>query len=142
MSRTFIMLVLAGISTSVCLAQSNTHNNSDATDPDTAAPASSTVPFNPGVLYYRDPETGELTVPPPEFTQALQADALNFSDEGLKIEVLPDGTKRIDLKGRYQMSTVIRGNAADGETVCTNHPHTEIAAAHHHGHDHADAAER
>lgn len=75
------------------------------------------------VLYYRDPQTGEVTTPPPEVARALQQKALNFSNEGLEMVVLPDGTKKVDLQGRFQMTSVVKTNNK-GERVhyCTAHP--------------------
>ncbi len=86
--------------------------------------------LSPGLLYYRDPETGELTVPPPHIARALQQDAINFSDAGLELVVLPDGTKMIDLQGRYQMSSVVKPGANGLEQHCTTHPHTLNAVEH------------
>lgn len=86
--------------------------------------------FSPGLLYYRDPETGELGVPPAHVARAMQLDATNFSDAGLELVELPDGSKMIDLQGRFQMSSVIEPGADGLVQHCTSHPHTLAAAEH------------
>jgi len=86
--------------------------------------------FSAGLLYYRDPETGQLGVPPADVMQALQLDERNFSDEGLEVVILPDGTKMIDLQGRYQMSSVIKPGQNGVIHHCTSHPNTLNAVEH------------
>ncbi len=87
--------------------------------------------FTSGVLYYRDPETGELTTPPADMARLLQRDSANFSDQGLEMIIKPDGTKMVDLQGRFQMSSVIKTDA-DGHIThhCTTHPETLNATEH------------
>jgi len=96
---------------------------------------SSQAQLNPSVVYYRDPETGELTTPPANVMRTLQPDAINFSDEGLEVITLADGTKMIDLQGRFQMSATIKPKP-DGtfDHHCTSHPHTLNAQEHSESH--------
>jgi hypothetical protein len=65
---------------------------------------------------FRDPETGELGPPPATIpaeagipTARLSAatrQKLNRSSEGLQARTLPDGTRLIDLQGRFQNFSV------------------------------------
>lgn len=87
--------------------------------------------LNPSVIFYRDPKTGELSTPPADAMRTLQPDAMNFSDDGLEMITLSDGTKMIDLQGRFQMNATVKPKA-DGtlEHHCTSHPHTLSAEEH------------
>ncbi len=64
-----------------------------------------------GWIAYIDPETGRLTeAPPADGTNVLRADAafaagLSTSDAGLVEEVLPDGTVKVNLQGRFQSAS-------------------------------------
>lgn len=94
-----------------------------------------------GMLYYRDPETGELTTPPPEVARELQPDAKKYSTEGLEMVRMSDGTIMVDLQGRFQMTTVMKTDA-EGNAVqyCTAHPDRINDAEH--AASHAAPAER
>lgn len=105
--------------------------------PATAAEGASAAPVPsapetvvPGAMMMaRDPLTGELRAPTAEEMAALgaglsrAAQSLNYSDEGLKQVVLPDGTVMVDLQGRF-MSTSVAFIDADGRMVrqCNDHP--------------------
>jgi len=101
--------------------------NNDTTE----KPQSEQTSASSSVLYYRDPETGQLTTPPAEFTRSIQQDSRQFSTEGLQMVVLPDGTKMVDLQNRFQMSSVVVTDA-DGnlDHHCTAHPEKLSAAEH------------
>jgi len=108
--------------------------------PATAAAGASAAPAAPvgrapetvvpgAMMMARDPLTGELRAPTAEEMAALGAglsragQSLNYSDEGLKQVVLPDGTVMVDLQGRF-MSTSVAFIDADGRLVrqCNDHP--------------------
>ena len=59
----------------------------------------------------------------PEINEESTNDSLNFSGEGLEIVIKEDGTKTIDLQGRFAMSSVIKP-MPDGSVahICTGHP--------------------
>lgn len=122
----FLSMLLAA---TVLLAQEHEANDFSQDSAKELQSAQATQ-LSPGLLYYRDPETGELTVPPPHIAQALQQDSINFSDAGLEVVILPDGSKMIDLQGRYQMSSVVKPGADGLEQHCTTHPHTLNAVEH------------
>lgn len=59
-----------------------------------------------GMRAYRDPQTGRLT-PSPTDAQVRELDrligeALDDSSEGLEVQTAPDGSKYVDLRGRFQ----------------------------------------
>ena len=56
-----------------------------------------------------DPETGKLGLPSRAFRDRLSASpALDRSMTGLTVVTRPDGSKHLDLKGRFQEYTVLR----------------------------------
>lgn len=89
-----------------------------------------------GMLVGIDPETGRLGMPSREFRDelrnaqegGLRNPALSRSMEGLTVIHRPDGSKMIDLKGRFQEYTVVR-IAPDGrkEQTCVQGPDVEAA---------------
>lgn len=89
-----------------------------------------------GMLAFVDPETGELVSSPVTEEQKQFAERagndLNFSDEGLVQQVMPDGSVMVDLQGRYQMSMVVDVQA-DGSlrARCTDDAHTALGAHEH-----------
>ena len=85
--------------------------------------------FSSGMIYYRDPETGELSMPPPEVMRAMQIDELNFSDRGLRVQILPDGSKMIDLQGRFKMSSTVKVGPNGPVHHCTDQPHTHLVTS-------------
>jgi hypothetical protein len=76
------------------------------------------APGSAGMIVGLDPETGELGMPTPEQLQELKLaeDPMNWSDEGLVVEVHPDGSKSIDVKGRFTEYSVVR-MGPDGKLV-------------------------
>jgi hypothetical protein len=75
---------------------------------------------------YIDPDTGELTTPPPievdELQQLQQTEeerSLEFSDEGLQVKIHPDGSESVDLQGRFQF--YLHGTIDDTGKVMVDH---------------------
>ncbi|MEK7316600.1 MAG: hypothetical protein AAB011_10485, partial [Candidatus Eisenbacteria bacterium] len=119
---------------------------SDAADEEVMAPApiptepaitsravSSTEPVGTaGMVVGIDPVTGKVGMPSREFRDALReshaAPALSRSMDGLQVIHRPDGSKMVDLKGRFQEYSVIR-IAPDGrkEQLCVQGPDLEAA---------------
>ena len=88
-----------------------------------AEPAHS-APTDVGMMAYIDPETGDLTTGPapagqldidPELQNALRHD-----DAGLQVETRADGTKVLNLQGRYQHVSIIHIDEHGVKTVCTD----------------------
>ena len=67
---------------------------------------------NESVRVHIDPKTGKIVAPPTtaQATQPLMQDdpALNGSTKGLRVELLPDGSKRVDLQGRFMHYAMAR----------------------------------
>jgi len=73
------------------------------------ASADGTLPGSAGMHVALDPETGELGMPSPEQQKQLHAELdemLSRSTDGLRREVLPDGTVRVNLQGRFQNASI------------------------------------
>lgn len=109
----------------------------DALSRDVAAPGQS------GMHVSIDPETGELVVPPaqPLKGRAFESQAeheartehelqaehelqemLSRSIEGLYEEVLPDGTVKVNLQGRFQNAAIaVIDDDGNLHTTCTEH---------------------
>ncbi|REJ85873.1 MAG: hypothetical protein DWQ30_01580 [Acidobacteria bacterium] len=70
-----------------------------------------------------DPATLRLVPPPPPDKQTPETftDPLAFSDEGLEVETLPDGTMKVDLQGRFRQGLYAR-RGADGEITTDHRP--------------------
>jgi len=101
------------------------------TRPDRAAsPAGpSAAPGTAGMIIGIDPETGKLGMPSREARERLlQSPALDRSETGLTVVTRPDGSKHIDLQGRFQEYTVLR-LAPDGRRLesCVQGPDLEAA---------------
>lgn len=85
-----------------------------------------------GMVVGIDPETGKLGMPSRAFRDAMSNDsrgpALSRSMEGLTVVHRPDGSKMVDLKGRFQDYAIIR-ITPDGkkEETCVQGP--DVAAA-------------
>ncbi len=116
----------------VVFAQSPASSSDESSSQQTQQPAVGSA----SVLYYRDPQTGEVTTPPPEVARLMQPSSVNFSNQGLEMVVLPDGTKKVDLQGRFMMTSVAKTNQ-EGELVhyCTDHPAELLDAEHLASHD-------
>jgi len=105
----------------------------------TATPSEQQVAFaspepvgSAGMVVGIDPETGKLGMPSREFRDALAASrenpALSRSMEGLQVIHRPDGSRMVDLRGRFQEYAVIR-ITPDGrkEQTCVQGPEVEAA---------------
>jgi len=128
-------LSLISVATGVFAEQAATVNNTDDTAsvavPSTAQErAADSARFQAGMLYYRDPETGQMAAMPPELARGIQMDALNFSDQGLTVREMPDGSRMIDLQGRYQMSSTVQTTQHGTVFQCSSHPHHHMATPH------------
>lgn len=96
------------------------------------------LPVGEGLRAFIDPKTGKLRQPTTEELAAMSAAsrvARNKSIEGLEVEYRKDGSKFVDLQGRFMHSLRVTRNA-DGSTsyTCTDrepqaHPHTPSSAA-------------
>jgi hypothetical protein len=95
-----------------------------------SAPAGiSGAPGMAGMVVGIDPETGKLGPPSRDFRARLSASpALDRSMTGLTVVIRPDGSKHLDLQGRFQDYIVVRV-APDGhkEEACVQGP--EVGAA-------------
>ena len=80
-----------------------------------------------------DPATRQKVLPTPEQTSALSAglaDALSRSGEGLTVIQWPDGTKVVDLQGRFRCG-VVAGKAPGLKRVtCVASPQAVETARH------------
>ena len=96
-----------------------------------AAVSIAPAPTEAGMMAYIDPETGDLTTgPAPAGELALDADtqnALRRDDSGLEVVTRADGSKVMNLQGRYQHVSVIHIDANGVKTVCTDN---ETSAEH------------
>lgn len=85
-----------------------------------------------GMLVGIDPVTGKVGMPSREFRDAIReshaAPALSRSMEGLQVVHRPDGSKMVDLKGRFQEYSIVR-IAPDGrkEQLCVQGSDVEAA---------------
>jgi len=92
-------------------------------------PAEEPLPVGMGLRAFIDPETGRLRQPTSEEAAAFAASsrvARNKSIEGLEVEYRKDGSKFVDLQGRFMHSLRVTRNA-DGTSsfTCTDRdPHT------------------
>jgi hypothetical protein len=75
-----------------------------------------------------DPETGRLGPPTKAARTALAIPALDRSMEGLAVAYNPDGSKMIDLQGKFQEYTVVH-ITPDGRKVetCVQRPEVDAA---------------
>jgi hypothetical protein len=60
-----------------------------------------------GSMISIDPVTGQRTMPSPEARRAAGVPELDRSMRGLKVEHRPDGSRRVDLQGRFQEYMVL-----------------------------------
>lgn len=135
MTKSLLLLLTAAALSSYCFADSgnSAENKMEVSE---SAPVESEpldliteTHLSSGMLYYRDPETGELGMPPPGAMRAMQIDAMNFSGEGLEVQTLPDGSKMVDLQGRFQMSSTVHQGSSGLVHQCTSQPHTHLATS-------------
>ena len=78
-----------------------------------------------GMRAYRDPRTGRLTSHPTDAQvrdlERLIGDALSESQEGLEVRTAPDGSKYVDLQGRFQSISVATFDTDSGTRLhCTD----------------------
>ena len=88
-----------------------------------------TAPGSAGMIVGIDPETGKPGMPSAEARARLsQNPALDRSMTGLTVVTHPDGSKHLDLKGRFQEYMVLR-LTPDGRKVetCVQGPEVEAA---------------
>jgi hypothetical protein len=85
--------------------------------------------FQSGMRVWVDPKTGEIRQPTDKERKAvaerLSVDALlNKSPEGLTVRTRPDGSKFVDLQGRFMHMLVVT-RAEDGtlKAHCIDHSH-------------------
>lgn len=85
--------------------------------------------FQSGMRVWVDPKTGEIRQPTDEERKAvaerLSVDALlNKSSAGLRVEKRPDGSRFVDLQGRFMHMLVVT-RAEDGtlKARCIDHSH-------------------
>jgi hypothetical protein len=92
-----------------------------------AAPAPGTA----GMVVSRDEESGGYRLPTAAERRELEGslrEALSRSDEGLTVEVRPDGSKHVDLQGRFMDMVLVRkGKDGKVESTCV-HDAREAAA--------------
>ncbi len=100
------------------------HPSSESARMATDAEPAHSAPTEAGMMAYIDPETGDLTTGPapagqldidPELQNALRND-----DTGLQVETRADGTKVLNLQGRYQHASIIHIDENGAKTVCTD----------------------
>src|SRR4029453_18514001 len=81
-------------------------NPSSTSKPGSASTPPQPAPAEAGMMAYIDPETGDLTTgPAPASELELDADtqnALRHDDLGLEVKTRADGSKVMNLQGRYQ----------------------------------------
>lgn len=97
--------------------------------PPAAAPAPAMPAGTAGMLVGIDPETGKLGPPSRDFRAKLSlSPALDRSMAGLTVVTRPDGSKHLDLQGRFQEYMVIH-LTSDGrkEQTCVQGPEVEAA---------------
>ncbi len=61
-----------------------------------------------------------------------ELDAMNQSQQGLEVKYHADGSRSVDLKGRFQMTSV--AHIVDGKVIysCQDHEHAELTDPHQH----------
>ena len=100
------------------------------------APGAAPSPGQAGMRVAIEPETGELTVPSPQQQKLMEQElqeALSRSDVGLYEEVLPDGTVKVNLQGRFQNASIaVIDDDGNLHTSCAE-SHDGAQAAPHHG---------
>jgi len=85
--------------------------------------AQTAVRNSAGLMIYRDPETGDIGIDPASATKSVPGFELNDSDEGLVEETLPDGSKMVNLQGRFQEVAVMHiGPDGKMHLECSKHP--------------------
>ena len=91
------------------------------------------APARAGLVIEVDPPAGQpsATADPSDVARRIAADAaLERSTDGLVVETLADGSRRVDLQGRFRAYSVVTV-AADGSLhlACTDDPARAIGIA-------------
>lgn len=93
------------------------------------------LPLGAGLRVFIDPATGQFRKPTAAELESIAASARaskNKSSEGLEVVYRPDGSKHVDLQGRFMHALRVKVNE-DGSTsyVCSDrtHDHSKPAAA-------------
>lgn len=105
--------------------------------PEPPAATAGTDPYAAaGMIVGKDPVTGRIGKPTPEQraeierSAPLASPALDRSGEGLTVVHRPNGSKMVDLQGRFQEYTVVRiGPDGKKSQVCVQGPDVEAALA-------------
>jgi hypothetical protein len=83
------------------------------------------LPLGVGLRVFIDPETGQFRTPTPKELAAIAEDARaskNKSSEGLEVEYRSDGSKHVDLQGRFMHSFRVTVNPDGSKSYsCTDH---------------------
>lgn len=110
----------------------------DAPECPVAEVAPEPLPIGEGLRAFVDPKTGQLRQPTAEELASISAAsrvARNKSIEGLEVEYRKDGSKFVDLQGRFMHSLRVTRNANGSMNyTCTDrephsHPHTPSSTA-------------
>ncbi|MCM2314723.1 MAG: hypothetical protein NDJ92_06175 [Thermoanaerobaculia bacterium] len=139
--RLILLAAVAVVATSAYATDPGTATKSPAR-PDapecSATVAAEVLPIGEGLRAFIDSKTGQLRQPTAEELAAISAasrTARNKSIEGLEVEYRRDGSKFVDLQGRFMHSLRVT-RTADGSKsyTCTDrephaHPHTPSPAA-------------
>ena len=136
------LAAVALFATAAHAAEPTTATTPTATRPTTDCAASDSavepLPLGAGLRAFVDPTTGQLRQPSPEELAAVGASARlarNKSIEGLEVEHRGDGSKFVDLQGRFMHSLrVTRSASGTTSFVCTDrtpqpHPHSSQSTA-------------
>ncbi|MBI2214628.1 MAG: hypothetical protein HYU52_13360 [Acidobacteria bacterium] len=98
-----------------------------AADPSNTETAYEPLPLGFGLRVFIDPETGQFRKPTRAELDAIAQTARtskNKSSDGLLIEYRPDGSKHVDLQGRFMHALRVRvGEDGALRTVCSDHDH-------------------
>ena len=110
----------------------------DAPECSTAEATPEALTVGEGLRAFIDPKTGQLRQPTTDELAAISASSRvgrNKSIEGLEVEYRKDGSKFVDLQGRFMHSLRVTRNAGGATSyTCTDrephaHPHTGSSAA-------------
>lgn len=139
MNRLVIRVAAAGVALLGAVALATAADPATRPSPEPAAGYTSSVA---GMRVYVDPESGALVDRPvtQEQKDAATADAALFrqDDSGLTLVTHPDGSKSVDLEGRYELATQIHKSANGAVSYSCNdaahleqgtHAHAQLAPA-------------
>ncbi len=123
--RIVCFTVIAGIAASSAAAKPATGIARQRTQDTAPGQEYEPLPLGVGLRVFIDPATGETRAPTKEELAAISSaarESRNKSSEGLIIEYRPDGSKHVNLRGRFMHSMRVTLDA-DGSTSyrCTDH---------------------